>query len=141
MKQNYEIDNVSPPVIAIQGVVDPNQRLELEETIVAFGCEWREPDFLAPVLSDILADDVTHLYEGPFIGQNGRTPKEAACFQDATAQGCVLLNSDESLVAVLQVGCSNIFSNRYVRYFGNPLKCTCQIVGVKLPSLFMLSSD
>jgi len=103
MKHNYEIDNVSPPVIAIQGVVDPNQRHELEETIVAFGCEWREPDFLAPVLSDILADDVTHLYEGPFIGQNGRTPKEAACFQDATAQGCVLLNSDESLVAVLQV--------------------------------------
>jgi len=28
-------------------VVDPVMRHELEEVIIAFGCEWREPDFLA----------------------------------------------------------------------------------------------
>ena len=37
MSHNYEADNVAPPVIALQGVVDPDLRHELEETINAFG--------------------------------------------------------------------------------------------------------
>lgn len=42
-----QVDGVEPHVIALQGVVDPVMRHELEEVIIAFGCEWREPDFLA----------------------------------------------------------------------------------------------
>ena len=61
-------------------------RHELEALINEYGCEWREPDLLAKNVNDILADDVTHLFEGPFIAKNGRTEKEAACFQDAQGQ-------------------------------------------------------
>jgi hypothetical protein len=120
MAHNYEADNVPPPVIALQGVVDPTLRLELEDTINAFGCEWREPDLLAADSADILADDVTHLYEGPFIAANGRTPKEAACFLDAKGQGCVLLATDVSLVAVLQVHPTLEHHHRRPTYFNCP---------------------
>merc|ERR1711871_1527087 len=101
MEHNYERDDVTPLVIAIQGVNEKATRHELEHRIEAAGGQWREPDFHAERLQDILADDVTHLFEGEFISKNGRTRKESACFQDARSQGCIILKSMEELDVVL----------------------------------------
>lgn len=41
-----------------------NERKQLEDMIVSSGGEWREPNFMAERMQDILDDDVTHLFEG-----------------------------------------------------------------------------
>lgn len=67
MARNYVIEGVTPVIIAIQGVKDKLRRRELERKIEDSLCEWREPDFFAADQSDILSDDVTHLFEGEYI--------------------------------------------------------------------------
>ena len=66
------------------------------------GGEWREPNFAAERVADILADDVSHLFEGAFIAHNGRTKKEMMVWQDATTQGTVVMNKEEEFLAMLE---------------------------------------
>lgn len=86
-----------PPALARKAV-----RHALEQRIESASCEWREPNFMAERVQDILDDDVTHLFEGDFIRRNGRTRRETACFQDAVTQGSQLLESEADLEHVLQ---------------------------------------
>ena len=65
-------DGLPPLVVCIQGVNDKETRHLYAHLIEEAGGEWREPNFAAERVADILADDVSHLFEGKLSVTNQR---------------------------------------------------------------------
>ena len=59
-------------------------------------------------MADILADDVSHLFEGTFIAHNGRTKKEMMVWQDASTQGTMVMDDEEEFLVGFQQSSSSL---------------------------------